>query len=53
MTPTPLGLFVKKLRPKVGLVGYDILFTQFVVEAKSKNGIQRTTVDSCNVGQVF
>ena len=36
MTPRSLGLFVKKLQPKVGLVGYDILFTYFVVEAKSK-----------------
>ena len=38
MTPRSLGLFVKKLQPKVGLAGYDILFTYFVVEAKSKNG---------------
>ena len=36
MTPIPLGLFVKKLQPKVGLAGYDILFAYFVVEAKSK-----------------
>ena len=36
MTPMPLGLFVKKLQPKVGLAslaGYDILFAY--VEAKS------------------
>ena len=36
MTPMPLGLFVKKLQPKVGLGGYDIFFAYFVVEAKSK-----------------
>ena len=36
MTPMLLGLFVKKLQPKVGLVGYDILFAYFEVEAKSK-----------------
>ena len=36
MTPMPLGLFVKKLQPKVGLAGYDILFAYLVVEAKSK-----------------
>ena len=36
MTPMPLGLFVKKLQPKVGLGRYDILFAYFVVEAKSK-----------------
>ena len=36
MTSMPLGLFVKKLQPKVGLGGYDILFAYFVVEAKSK-----------------
>ena len=36
MTPMPLGLFVKKLHPKVGLTGYDILLACFVVEAKSK-----------------
>ena len=36
MTPSPLGLFVKKLQPKVGLAVYDILFAYFVVEAKSK-----------------
>ena len=38
MTPMSLGLFVKKLQPKVGLVRYDILFAYFVVEAKSKMG---------------
>ena len=32
----PLGLFVKKLLPKFGLGGYDILFAYFIVEAKSK-----------------
>ena len=32
----PLGLFVKKLQPKVGLGGYYILFAYFVVEAKIK-----------------
>ena len=37
MTPRSLGLFVKKLQPKVGLGRYDILFAYFVVEAKSKN----------------
>ena len=36
MTPMPLGLFVKKLQPKVGLARYDIIFAYFVVEAKSK-----------------
>ena len=36
MTPRSLGLFVKKLQPKVGLGRYDILFAYFVVEAKSK-----------------
>ena len=36
MTPMSLGLFVKKLQPKVGLAGYDILFAYFVVEVKSK-----------------
>ena len=36
MTPMPLGLFVEKLQPKVGLGGYDIIFAYFVVEAKSK-----------------
>ena len=40
MTLRSLGLFVKKLQPKVGLGGYDILFAYFVVEAKSKNKIQ-------------
>ena len=39
MTPRSLRLFVKKLQPKVGLGGYDILFAYFVVEAKSKNHI--------------
>ena len=37
MTSRSLGLFVKKLQPKVGLGRYDILFAYFVVEAKSKN----------------
>ena len=36
MTPMPLGLFVEKLQPKVGLGRYDIIFAYFVVEAKSK-----------------
>ena len=36
MIPVPLGLFVKKLHPKVGLARYYILFVYFVVEAKSK-----------------
>ena len=36
MIRMPLGLFVKKLQPKVGLAGYDILFAYFVVEVKSK-----------------
>ena len=36
MTPRSLGLFVKKLQPKVGLGRNDILFAYFVVEAKSK-----------------
>ena len=36
MIPMLLGLFVEELQPKVGLEGYDILFTYFVVEAKSK-----------------
>ena len=35
MTPMPLGLFVKKWQTKIGLAGYDILFTYFIVEAKS------------------
>ena len=36
----PLGLFVEKLQPKVGLGGYDILFAYFVVEeAKGKTNI--------------
>ena len=35
IAPMPLGLFVQKLQPKVGLAGYDILFVYFVVEAKS------------------
>ena len=39
MTPMPLGLFVKKLQPKVGLGRYDILFAYFVVEAKSKKSV--------------
>ena len=33
----PVGLFVKKLKPKVCLAGYDILFAYFIVGAKSKN----------------
>ena len=32
----PISLFVKQLRPKVGLGGYDILFAYFGIEAKSK-----------------
>ena len=36
MTPRSLGLFVKKLQPKVDLGGYGILFAHFVVELKSK-----------------
>ena len=36
MTPIPLGLFVKKLQPNVGLAGYDMLFAYFVVEATGK-----------------
>ena len=36
MSPTPLIPFVKKWQPKVGLAGYDILFTYFKVEVKSK-----------------
>ena len=36
MIPMPLGLFVEKLQPKVGLGRYDILFAYFVVEAKHK-----------------
>ena len=40
MTPMPLGLFVKKLQPKVGLGGYDILFAYFVVETKGRNAIE-------------
>ena len=43
MTLTPLGLFVKKLQPKVGLAGYNILFAYFVVEAKSKKNNFSTT----------
>ena len=35
MTSMPLGVFVKKLQPKDGLTGYDILFAYFLVEAKS------------------
>ena len=33
----PLGLFVRKWQPKVGLAGYDMLFTYFVVEAENKH----------------
>ena len=40
MTTMSLGLFIKKLQPKVGSAGYDILFAYFVVEAKSKNEIK-------------
>ena len=40
MTPRSLGLFVKKLQPKVGLGRYDILFAYFVVEAKSKTVLE-------------
>ena len=36
MTPILLGPFVKKLQPKVGLAGCDILNAYFVVEAISK-----------------
>ena len=36
MTPMSLGLLFKKLQPKGGLGGYDILFAFFVVEAKKK-----------------
>ena len=43
MTPMPLGLFVKKLQSKGG---YDILFTYFVVEAKSKIGSRLLGVTS-------
>ena len=32
----PLGLFVEKLQPSVGLAGYDILFAHFVIEEKNK-----------------
>ena len=39
MTPMPLGLFIKKLQPEVGLAGYDILFDYFVVEEKIKSFI--------------
>ena len=42
MTPMPLGPFVKKLYPKVGLARYNILFTYFVVEAKSKTCILKS-----------
>ena len=35
MTPMSLGLFIKKLQPKVASRGYDILFAYIVVEAKS------------------
>ena len=31
-----LGLFVKKLKLKVGLAGYDILLAYFLMEALSK-----------------
>ena len=36
MTPMPLEVFIKKLQTNVGLGGYDILFTYFVVDVKSK-----------------
>ena len=40
MTPMSLiGLFLKKLQPKVGLPGYDILFAYFIVEAKSQKTV--------------
>ena len=42
MTPMPVGLFVKKLQPKVGLGRYYILFAYFVVEAKSKSSHETT-----------
>ena len=32
-----LGLFVKKLQPKAGLAGYDILFAFFVIDRSEKN----------------
>ena len=37
MTPMPLGLFVTKWQPKVGLAGYNynILFAYFIVAGKS------------------
>ena len=34
----PLGLFVKKWQPKLGLAGYDKLFAYFVVDAKYPEG---------------
>ena len=47
MTLMPLGLFVKKLQPKVGLGRYDILFAYFVVEAKSKKlNIQQNSANT-------
>ena len=36
MTSMALGVFVEKWQSKVGLRGYDILFTYFVVKVKSK-----------------
>ena len=44
MTRMHLGLFVKKLQPKVGFAGYELSFAYFVVEVKSiiKQGCQKT-----------
>ena len=45
MTTRSLELFVKKVQPKVGLVGNDILFAYFVVEVKSKTSIYSMGMD--------
>ena len=39
MTPMPLGLFIKKWQPKVGLAGYDILFAE-VLRSRSKRKME-------------
>ena len=51
ITPMPLGLLAKKLQPKVGLAGYDMLFAYFVVEAKSEMSLWLNNyLDSTSIG---
>ena len=45
MTLKPLGVFVKKWQPEVGLAGYVKLLAYFVVEAKSKNYVKAHEMD--------